>query len=84
MTDDDEKTFIIIVNGREVEFEGKQISFEQVTALAFPTAPHGASTAFTVTYKRGPSEQQQGSMVEGDLIKVKKGMVFNVTATDKS
>lgn len=84
MPDHNEKTITIIVNGREVQFEDKDITFEQVTTIAYPTAPHGANTAFTVTYKRGPSEQQQGSMVEGDRVKVKKDMVFNVTATDKS
>ena len=76
--------FIIIVNGREKEWNDKTISFEQVVILAFGTYQNNGRTAYTVTYTRGNNDKPQGSMVAGDVIKVKHKMIFNVTATDKS
>jgi len=77
------KPVTIIVNGRKKEFLGKEITFEQIVKLAFETPPYGENTMFTVTYKRGQGDKE-GSMLPGDSVKVKDGMVFNVTATDKS
>ncbi len=75
---------IIIVNGREKEWNDKTISFEQVVELAFGTIQNNGNTAYTVTYTRGQNDKPQGSMVAGDVVKVKHKMIFNVTATDKS
>ena len=80
----DEKALTIIVNGREKEITGKEVTFEEVVKLAFADPPYGENTMFTVTYKRGHGNKPEGSMLLGDTVKVKKGMVFNVTATDKS
>ncbi|MEZ5874816.1 MAG: multiubiquitin domain-containing protein [Hyphomicrobiales bacterium] len=79
-----EKETIIIVNGREKSVPGKEISFSQLVALAFDTPPTGENIVFTITYRRGHSEKPEGSLVEGESVKIKKGMIFNVTATDKS
>lgn len=80
---DEHKPVTIIVNARKKEFSGKEITFEQVIKLAFETPPYGENTMFTVTYKRGHGDKE-GSMLPGGSVKVKEGMVFNVTATDKS
>lgn len=74
----------IIVNGRKVKVTEKKLSFEQVVKLAFPNAEFGTNIAYTVTYKRGANQKSKGVMVKGDVVTIKKGMVFNVTATDKS
>jgi len=74
----------IIVNGREKLWKEKEISFEQVIALAFGNYVENANTVFTVTFKGGPEQNPQGSMVKGDKVYVKNKMIFNVTATDKS
>ena len=78
------KEFTIIVNGREREVSGKEISFEQVVELAFGAPPAGGTTIYTMTYKRGAGNKPEGTMVSGDTTKVKSGMIFNVTSTDKS
>lgn len=75
---------VIIVNGRKVEVTEKKLSFEQVVKLAFPDAEFGPNIAYTVTYKRGANQKPKGVMVPGDVVTIKKGMVFNVTRTDKS
>jgi len=74
----------IIVNAREKKWEKKKISFDQVVKLAFPTPPAGQCIVYTVTYHNGPRANPEGTMLDGDKVKVKDGMVFNVQYTDKS
>lgn len=83
-TSNEAKDSSVIVNGRERVIEVKEISFGEVLALAFSPVPDGPNWVFTVTYRRGEGNKPEGSMTYGSTVKVKKGMVFNVTATDKS
>lgn len=78
------KVHTIIVNGREKEFTGKEISFEQVIVLAFGAVSPNPNISYTVTYKRGEGNKPEGSLVACESVKVKEGMIFNATATDKS
>jgi hypothetical protein len=78
------KVLEIIVNGQPKEVEDKRLSFKQVIELAFPNAQFGPRIVYTVTYKNGPKPNPKGVMVEGDVVKIKEGMVFNVSRTDKS
>ncbi|RKD92524.1 multiubiquitin domain-containing protein [Mangrovibacterium diazotrophicum] len=75
---------ILIINGREKEWNDKAITFEQVVTLAFGTYQNNDRTIYTVTFTRGQNEKPQGSLVAGDFVNVKHKMIFNVTATDKS
>jgi hypothetical protein len=79
-----DKDITIVVNGREKTVTGKELTFAQLVALAFDTPPTGENIVFTITYRRGQGEKPEGSLVEGEAVKIKKGMIFNVTATDKS
>lgn len=81
--DHSHKEVTIIVNGREKQFPKEEISFAEVVALAFDTQPSN-DTLYTVTYKRGHGSKPEGTLVEGQSVKVKDGMIFNVTATNKS
>jgi hypothetical protein len=78
------KEYKIIVNGREKIVNKKELSFAEVVALAFDNPPTGPNIVFTITYRRGEGNKPEGSMVEGETVKIKDGMIFNVTATDKS
>jgi hypothetical protein len=51
---------------------------------AYPTPPTGQCIVYTVTYHNGPRANPEGTMLDGDKVKVKDGMVFNVQFTDKS
>jgi Multiubiquitin len=75
------KVFTIILNGREKEVDHKVVSFAEVVALA--NLPGDENTIFTVTYKKG-RRGAEGAMVDGDTVKIKNGMIFNVTPTSKS
>ena len=81
---DHDKETTIIVNGREKTWNEKEISFAQVVTLAFGTYVENGTTEYTATYKRGHGNKPEGSLVKGEIVKVKDKMIFNVTATDKS
>lgn len=74
----------IIVNGRRKTVTEKELSFEAIIRLAFENPPSGPYVVFTVTYRRGHGQKPAGSLQPGETVKVKDGMIFNVTATDKS
>ncbi|WP_417612572.1 multiubiquitin domain-containing protein [Owenweeksia hongkongensis] len=74
----------IIVNGRSKEWHKKTISFEELVILAFGTISENPNTCYTVTYSRGNGHKPTGSLIKGEVIKVKPKMIFNVSATDKS
>jgi hypothetical protein len=74
--------FEIFINAESFEIKQKALTFRELCLLAFPDGQFVENVAWTVTYSdpHGP----EGSMVDGDTIKVKKGMVFNVGRSDKS
>lgn len=78
------RKFTIIVNGQKKVVTAKNQTFDDIVKLAFPTPPPGTNILYTVSYEDGPGVNPQGSMKEGQTVKVKNGMIFNVTATDKS
>jgi len=78
------KEFTIIVNGRKKVVLTKELSFDQVVALAFNPVPTGENILFTISYEHGPHANPEGSLTQGRTVKVKNGMIFNVTYTDKS
>lgn len=81
---DEHKEITIIVNTREKEWGKKDISYEEVIKLAFGSYDESANVIYAVTYSRGEEPKHEGSLSKGMSVKVKKGMVFNVTPTDKS
>jgi len=82
---DHEKNVTIIVNGREKQVEKGELSYEEVVNLAYDNKPpQGDNVVITVTYSKGEGGKQGTLLPGGEPVKVKKGMIFNVTATDKS
>ena len=52
--------------------------------LAFTDAIFNDNIVYTVTYKRGPEQNREGSLVAGEAVFVNNGMIFNAKRTDKS
>lgn len=77
------RTYAIVVNGRPREIHQNKLTYLEVVRLAYPDAQLGGSTVYTVTYSQ-PHGGHEGSMVDGDSVEIKNGMIFNVTRTDKS
>lgn len=82
---EEKKSCTIIVNGVRRETQEKRLSFEDIVKLAFGQYDAADNVAYTVTYsyKKG-HHNDKGIMVAGDSVKVKEGMVFNVTKTTRS
>ena len=78
------QSITIIVNTRPKTISVRRLTFADLIALAFETPPSGENVSFTVSYRKGPKRRPEGSLLEGDGIRIKEGMVFNVSATDKS
>lgn len=78
------KDVMIVVNGTQKTVQKDDISFTDVVHLAFENPPYGENTLFTITYRRGQGNKPEGILAEGESVKVKDGMIFDVTATDKS
>ena len=76
------KNFSIIVNGRRREVEEHKLTYIEVVQLAFPGEEPSEQIIFTVTFSN--RHGKEGSLVAGEKVRIKNGMVFNVDRTDKS
>lgn len=75
---------VIIVNARRKTVTGRKITFAQVVRLAFPDGPPTPQTVYTVAYSNGPPRNPEGKMVTGQTVKIRDGMIFDVTETSRS
>jgi hypothetical protein len=78
------KVYHIIVNGQQKTVTTKTVSYEEIVKLAFPDPITGPKIIYTVGYEDGPHHNPSGSLMPGGKVKVKDGMIFDVTPTDKS
>lgn len=78
------KEITIIVNGRKKMVTKKRLTFDEIVQLAFDPVAEGPNIMFTITYRNGPRANPEGSLMEGATVKIKEGMIFDVTPTDKS
>lgn len=78
------KMITIIINGTAKSVEKERMSFEEIVALAYETPPTGDGVQFTIQYTKGHSDKPKGTLVEGQSVKVKEGMEFDVTPTNRS
>lgn len=76
------KAHSIIVNGRPREVAEHTLTYLQVVQLAYLGEQPSERVVFTVTYSN--PHGKEGSMVAGDEVVIKDGMVFNVKKTDRS
>ena len=76
------KDVTIVVNGTPHVVAKEEMTFREIIALA--ELASGPNVSYTITYRRGHGNKPEGSLVEGDVVKIKDGMIFNATATDKS
>ena len=79
-----EKEVTIIVNARPKVVTKKEMTFEEIVALAFDSSEGGPNILFTITYRKGEGNKPEGTLVAGETVKIKDGMIFNVKRTDKS
>jgi hypothetical protein len=78
----EKRDFKIVVNGRPKIVDRKKQSYRDIARLAYPDADFD-KFLYTITFFNG-EHGQEGDLVEGETVKVKDGMVFNVRRSDKS
>ena len=74
-----DKEINIIVNGRPKKVPDRDISYDDLVALAFNPVPPNAY--FTVTWSHG---NQGGTVQPGQTVPIRNGMKFDVTETGQS
>lgn len=79
-----QKVFTIVVNAQKKEVAEPKLSFDEVVKLAYPVPPDGQNIMFTIKYRNGPKVNPKGSLLEGQSVRIKNGMIFDVTPTDRS
>lgn len=77
-----QKEYKIFINSREKIWDKKEISYHDVVTLAFGS--EDPNKVYDITFSRGPESNHEGTLVKGDSVKVKNGMLFNATPTNKS
>ncbi|BBE24571.1 hypothetical protein MN0502_34540 (plasmid) [Arthrobacter sp. MN05-02] len=80
----DDRTTDIYVNTRPAAWEGREISYADLLALAYPGETVSGEDTVTVRFSRGKDGNGAGSLTAGHSVNVKKGMVFDVVRTSRS
>jgi len=74
----------IIVEGTAHEWHKKKISYDEVVTLEVPNYAQHPEITYSVKYTNGPSHHPEGTLVKGESVKVKDGMIFSVSETGQS
>lgn len=77
-------TVPVVVNGRRQSLAVPEVTFEDLVGIAYPEVPVTANSMFSVTYRHGPLDRPEGSLAPSQRLRAVNGVVFNVTATNKS
>lgn len=80
-----DKVITIVVEGTEHPWpKNEDISYDQVVTLEVPDYAQHTDITYSVTYRKGHGEKPEGILVKGASVKVKDGMIFNVSETGQS
>lgn len=81
---EDKKIVTIIVEGTPHEWPKGEITYDQVVTLEVPDYSQHPEITYSVTYKKGHGNKPEGILSPGGSIKVKEGVIFNVSETGQS
>lgn len=76
--------FDIFVNGTPETVLTPRLSYWDVVKIGFPDAKLEDNLVYTIDYSAGPHQNPEGALGEGESVRVKDGMKFYVTPSDKS
>lgn len=76
------KEKIVIINGRKYTVSDKYVSYEDILSLA--NIKKESQTSIIIVVFEKAENGKEGTLSPEDKIKVKDGMVFNVSTTNKS
>ena len=81
---DVKKTVTIVVEGTPHEWPKDEITYEEVVTLEVPEYAQHPEITYSVKYTRGHGNKPVGILSPGGSVKVKDGMIFNVSETGQS
>lgn len=82
--DKTKKEVTIIVEGTAHQWPKEEISYDEVVRLEIPNYSPTAGIIYSIKYTRGNGNKPEGILSPGGSVKVKNGMVFNVSETGQS
>ncbi len=81
----DSKNVTIVVEGSPYDWpKNSDITYAQLVALEFPDFAQHPETTYSIKYTKGQGNKPEGVLVAGGSVKVKDGMIFNVSSTGQS
>jgi hypothetical protein len=78
------KDVTIVVEGTPHLWPKDDITFAEVVTLEVPDYASHPEITYSVKYSRGHGNKPEGVLVSGASVKVKEGMIFNVSETGQS
>lgn len=78
------KTITIIVEGTPHEWPKDLITYAEVVTLEVPDYAQHPEITYSVKYSRGHGNKPEGILAPGSSVRVKEGMIFNVSETGQS
>jgi hypothetical protein len=81
---DTKKTVTIVVEGTPHEWPKDLITYAEVVTLEVPDYAQHPDITYSVKYSRGHGNKPDGVLAPGASVKVKEGMIFNVSETGQS
>ena len=79
------REYTIVVEATEHQWSKDYITYEEVVGLEVPDYAQHPEITYSVKYKRGHGTKPEGILVRGgEPVRVKNGMVFNVSPTGQS
>lgn len=80
----EKKVVTIVVEGTPHEWLKDEISYAEVVTLEVPDYSQHPDVTYSVKYKNGHGNKPEGILAPDASVKVKEGMVFNVSETGQS
>jgi hypothetical protein len=81
---EEKKTITIYVEGTPHEWPKGEITYAEVVTLEVPDYPQHPEINYSVKYRNGHGNKPEGILAPGAAVKVKEGMIFNVSETGQS
>lgn len=79
-----DKQFKIFINGTEFNVDHEELTYDELTQLAFPGHPNDPNAGFAVTFEHAASKPHAGTLAAGGKVTVKNNTTFDVTPTNRS
>jgi hypothetical protein len=78
------KSVTIVVEGTAHDWPKEEITYKGVVTLEVPNYAEHPEITYSVKYTRGHGNKPEGILSPGGSVKVKDGMIFNVSETGQS